>query len=46
MDWKLEVLVAFLIVEGNRRATRPPPSPFYTNASNKSFEIVILFKIV
>ena len=46
-DWKLEGLLHFLIVKSDWRKTNTPPSPTISpNASNKSFEIVILFDVV
>ena len=45
--WDLKVLVRFLRVKRNRRATNPPPHvPFSTNVTNKKFEKAILVKIV
>ena len=47
-DWKLRVLVSFLIVESDWRATSPPPTtPIISpNTSNQNFEIAILFSVV
>jgi hypothetical protein len=46
-DWKFKGLVAFLIVESDWRATKPPVIPIISpNTSNQSFEIDILFDVV
>ena len=44
-DLKLKVLVPFLRVKSCQRATSPP-RPFFPNASDQNFGIVILFDIV
>jgi hypothetical protein len=45
-DWKLEVLVPFLRIKRDMKATRPPHALFSSNASNQNFEIAVLVKIV
>ena len=47
-NWKLRVLVPFLIVESGWRATSPHPttSIISPNTSNQIFEITILFSVV
>jgi hypothetical protein len=46
-DWKSRVLVPFLRVKSDWRATSPPPpQSFPPNTSDKNFEVAILLKIV
>jgi hypothetical protein len=45
-DWKLRVLVPFLIVERDWRTTSPFPRPSFPQTSNQNFEIAILFSVV
>jgi hypothetical protein len=45
-NWKLKVLVPFLRVKSDRRATTSPHSHFFPNTSEINLKIAILLEIV
>ena len=46
-DWKLRVVVPFLIVESDWSANSPLPTPTISpNTSNQNFDIPVLFSVV